>query len=58
MENETFDRDGFLTDPGSWNEDLARHIATQDGVGELSEEHWSIIRFLGRVRNSVCERSG
>ncbi|MFH2211492.1 MAG: TusE/DsrC/DsvC family sulfur relay protein [Pseudomonadota bacterium] len=46
MEKETFDGDGFLTDPGKWNEDLARQLAVEDGVGELKEEHWAIIRFL------------
>jgi len=46
MEKETFDGDGFLTDPGSWNEDLARRTSSEEGVGELSPEHWTIIRFL------------
>ncbi|MBZ0106417.1 MAG: TusE/DsrC/DsvC family sulfur relay protein [Sulfuricella denitrificans] len=46
MKNEAFDRDGFLVDPGSWSEDLARRIAAEDGVGELNEGHWSIINFL------------
>lgn len=46
METEIFDGDGFLTDPEKWNEDLARQIATEDGVGELNEEHWAIIHFL------------
>lgn len=46
METEKFDRDGYLIDPGSWNEDLARLIAAENGVGELGEGHWSIIRFL------------
>ncbi len=46
MDMEAFDRDGFLADPGIWNEDLARLIAAEDGVGELSEAHWSIINFL------------
>lgn len=41
-----FDRDGFLIDPMKWDEDLARHIAADDGIGELSEAHWAIIRFL------------
>jgi len=46
METMAFDRDGFLTSPESWNEELARRIAVENGVGELSEEHWEIIRFL------------
>ncbi|GAO37441.1 TusE/DsrC/DsvC family sulfur relay protein [Sulfuricella sp. T08] len=46
METILFDRDGFLTFPENWNEELARRIAAENGVGELSEEHWEIIRFL------------
>jgi tRNA 2-thiouridine synthesizing protein E len=46
MNKETFDGDGFLSDPKSWNEDLARCIAAEDGVGELRDDHWEIIRFL------------
>lgn len=46
MDNERFDGDGFLTDPGSWNEELARSLAVEEGIVELSDEHWAIIRFL------------
>ena len=46
METMAFDRDGFLTSPESWNEELARCIAAENGVDELGEEHWEIIRFL------------
>lgn len=46
MGNEQFDEDGFLIDPGGWNEELARSLAVEEGVGGLSEQHWAIIRFL------------
>ncbi|HUX90507.1 MAG TPA: TusE/DsrC/DsvC family sulfur relay protein [Gallionellaceae bacterium] len=46
MDNERFDEDGFLTDPGNWNEELARSLAMEEGIDELSEEHWVVIRFL------------
>lgn len=46
MEKEIFDEDGFLLDPGVWSEDLARRIAAEDGLGELGDGHWAIIRFL------------
>jgi len=46
MEIMAFDKDGFLTSPESWNEELARRIAAENGVSELGEEHWEIIRFL------------
>jgi tRNA 2-thiouridine synthesizing protein E len=46
LDNPLFDQDGFLVDPTLWDENLARHIAAGDGLGELGEEHWAIIRFL------------
>ncbi|HET7833974.1 MAG TPA: TusE/DsrC/DsvC family sulfur relay protein [Gallionella sp.] len=41
-----FDEDGFLVDPAQWDQELAQQIASQDGVGKLSEAHWAIIRQL------------
>ena len=39
------DDDGYLVDWQQWNENIATHMAKEDGL-ELSEEHWEIIRFL------------
>ncbi len=39
------DAEGFLTEYGEWDEDLAKVLAANIGV-ELSEEHWVPIRFL------------
>ena len=41
-----FDEDGFLVEPGQWTEELAQQIANGNGVGELSDAHWAIIRQL------------
>jgi tRNA 2-thiouridine synthesizing protein E len=41
-----FDADGFLTDPGLWNPELARRLAEQDGVAPLTEDHLRVIAFL------------
>ena len=38
-----FDEDGFLSDPSQWSESVARFIAASDGIGELTQEQWSII---------------
>jgi TusE/DsrC/DsvC family sulfur relay protein len=40
------DAEGFLRDPQQWNEDLAREIATENGVPELTERHWLVVRFM------------
>jgi tRNA 2-thiouridine synthesizing protein E len=33
-------------DPQQWNEALATRIAAEDGIGELTTEHWKIIHTL------------
>ncbi len=37
--------EGFLTDPGEWDEDLGDALAAAIGI-TLTEEHWKAIRFL------------
>lgn len=49
-----FDEDGFLRNPQQWSETIARCIALRDGVGELTQAHWDIIRTL-RVEYSKHE---
>jgi TusE/DsrC/DsvC family sulfur relay protein len=40
------DEDGFLQEPGIWNEDVARDFATTEGISELTENHWKVIHYL------------
>lgn len=39
------DEEGFLTDPGEWDDDVARTLARQIGIS-LTDDHWRAIRFL------------
>ena len=39
------DDEGFLTEFGEWDDDLAKVLAAQVGV-DLTAEHWKVIRFL------------
>ncbi len=39
------DDEGFLTEYGEWNEDLAKTLAAQIGI-DLTDAHWKAIRFL------------
>lgn len=39
------DDEGFLTDYDEWDEDLAKVLAANIGIG-LTDEHWRVIRFL------------
>jgi TusE/DsrC/DsvC family sulfur relay protein len=43
------DAEGFLTNPEQWNEQIAQAIAADNGVAELTDRHWLVVRFL-RVR--------
>jgi dissimilatory sulfite reductase related protein len=40
------DGDGFLSDPTIWTEELAAAIARQDGIAEMNEKHWAIVRII------------
>lgn len=40
------DTEGFISDPEAWSEDLARRIARNDGLPELTTEHWLVIHAL------------
>ncbi|HET9615254.1 MAG TPA: TusE/DsrC/DsvC family sulfur relay protein [Candidatus Limnocylindrales bacterium] len=40
------DAEGFLTTPDQWDEDVARAIAGDNGIPELTDRHWLVIRFM------------
>ena len=40
------DAEGFLTDPEQWNEAIAEAIAHENGIPELSDRHWLVVRFM------------
>jgi tRNA 2-thiouridine synthesizing protein E len=41
-----FDAEGFLVDPAQWNEALARDIARDAGISELTARHWLVVHFM------------
>jgi len=41
----TFSADGFLADPHSWTEDIARQVASHLGISSLADRHWVVIHF-------------
>ena len=51
----TVDRndEGFFTDPDQWTEAMAPELAQAEGIDELTEPHWRVIRF---VRNEYFEK--
>lgn len=40
------DEDGFMMVPDQWTEDVAKALATTEGVDELTEEHWKLVNYL------------
>ncbi|HEX6952817.1 MAG TPA: TusE/DsrC/DsvC family sulfur relay protein [Gaiellaceae bacterium] len=40
------DAEGFLTDPRQWNEHIAEAIAAENGIPELTDRHWLVVRFM------------
>lgn len=51
-----FDESGFLTDFDMWDYELAKIIAHNENITELSSEHWKLIFFLRDYYNKheVC----
>ncbi len=39
------DDNGNLTDPSSWDEDVAKALAAKDGI-ELTQEHLDVLNYL------------
>jgi tRNA 2-thiouridine synthesizing protein E len=61
------DGDGFLTQPEIWNEDIARSIAKIDGIEEMNEKHWAIVKIIRKnweekgmapMVRTICQESG
>jgi TusE/DsrC/DsvC family sulfur relay protein len=39
------DAEGFMTEPEQWNELIARAIAAENGVPELTDRLWLVVKF-------------
>ncbi|HNW76956.1 MAG TPA: TusE/DsrC/DsvC family sulfur relay protein [Bacteroidales bacterium] len=61
------DGDGFLVDPSVWNEEVAALFAKKDGLGELNEKHWAILKVIRNnyeekgmapMIRSICQETG
>ena len=40
------DEDGFVENPDDWSEDIAKAMAADEGISELTDEHWKMINYL------------
>ena len=41
--------EGFMTDPSEWNKDIAVVIASEEGIAEMTDEHWKVIDYCRQV---------
>ena len=44
--NVQVNEEGYLTDFSQWNEDIAKEISNQEEVGELTDRHWEVLKYL------------
>ncbi len=40
------DEDGFIQDPSEWNETVAGILANDEGVSEMTEDHWKVVKMI------------
>jgi len=61
------DGDGFLTTPETWNDEVAILFAKSDGIEELSDKHWSVVRVIRKnfeekgnapMIRTICQETG
>ncbi len=61
------DEDGFLQDPALWNDDVAMDFMVTEGVTELTDSHWKVIRYIrdyylqfgiAPMVRKVCKQTG
>jgi tRNA 2-thiouridine synthesizing protein E len=38
--------EGFFTDPTQWTESMVPELAAAEGITDLTEGHWQVIRFM------------
>ena len=41
-----FNDEGFFVHPEQWTEDMAPELARRAGITELTDAHWTVIRFV------------
>jgi tRNA 2-thiouridine synthesizing protein E len=38
--------EGFLLDPSQWNEAMAVELAQREGIEEMNDQQWKVVRFM------------
>jgi tRNA 2-thiouridine synthesizing protein E len=42
----TVNDEGFFEDPNQWSEAMAADLAKDEGIDELTDKHWQVIRYM------------
>ena len=42
----SFDSEGFFWDAKDWSQEVARILARESGLEDLTETHWKVLRFF------------
>ena len=69
IEGRTFDvdGDGFLSTPEIWNEEVAKLFAKSDGIDNMTENHWLVVKYIRNhfeekgnapMVRSICQDTG
>jgi TusE/DsrC/DsvC family sulfur relay protein len=45
--------EGFFADPEQWTDEMAPELARREGIDELTDAHWTVLRF---VRNEYLTK--
>lgn len=61
------DGDGFLSTPEIWNDEVAKLFAKYDGIEEMSDKHWVVVKYIRKnyeekgnapMIRSICQETG
>jgi TusE/DsrC/DsvC family sulfur relay protein len=48
LEAVELNQEGFFVHPEEWSEEMVPALAAREGIAQLSERHWQVIRFMRR----------
>lgn len=40
------DDQGYLKNPSDWSEEMARELASEEGIDKLTDRHWAVINLM------------
>ncbi len=41
-----FDEENYMVSQEDWNEEIAKELAKEEGIEELTDRHWQVINFM------------